>query len=333
MVHKKGLKIAPCHKPVKAPALPRLRRPWQPCATVLAGSQEGLAPLSGRCCPYLIFLPTHSTEASKNLIIFLQLIEILVPVCYNKWFPQNRWCDFAETIKVLRGSCLTYAIKILDVSYHRRGHIFYNFFQYHKKYSFQQFGNNLPIFIRRIKTPGITHKFWYCPKEDGRAMVSPKSGNLWQDWPQSCACDGILKNGYSFEPVCCTKCAKTDVCVQCAVYFVFRLQHRFHEYVICMHNYYPHKQSWCWRALAVCTARPGFCAPVFQSNMPGERRCGGQLPTTTNTAVTCHGQMTTFRPFLPLLHRFVPKIPQWLLPLGALGYMSCLPARTSFLFF
>lgn len=174
---------------------------------------------------------------------------------------------------------------------------------------------------------------WYCPKEDGRAMVSPKSGNLWQDWPQSCACDGILKNGYSFEPVCCTKCAKTDVCVQCAVYFVFRLQHRFHEYVICMHNYYPHKQSWCWRALAVCTARPGFCAPVFQSNMPGERRCGGQLPTTTNTAVTCHGQMTTFRPFLPLLHRFVPKIPQWLLPLGALGYMSCLPARTSFLFF
>ena len=32
---------------------------------MLAGSQEGLAPLSGRCCPYLIFLPTHSTEASK----------------------------------------------------------------------------------------------------------------------------------------------------------------------------------------------------------------------------------------------------------------------------
>ena len=31
---------------------------------MLAGSQEGLAPLSGRCCPYLIFLPTHSTEAS-----------------------------------------------------------------------------------------------------------------------------------------------------------------------------------------------------------------------------------------------------------------------------
>ena len=29
---------------------------------MLAGSQEGLAPLSGRCCPYLIFLPTHSTE-------------------------------------------------------------------------------------------------------------------------------------------------------------------------------------------------------------------------------------------------------------------------------
>jgi len=27
VVHKKGLKIAPCHKPVKAPALPRLRRP------------------------------------------------------------------------------------------------------------------------------------------------------------------------------------------------------------------------------------------------------------------------------------------------------------------
>lgn len=32
---------------------------------MLAGSQEGLAPLSGRCCPYLIFLPTHSTEASR----------------------------------------------------------------------------------------------------------------------------------------------------------------------------------------------------------------------------------------------------------------------------
>ena len=34
---------------------------------MLAGSQEGLAPLSGRCCPYLIFLPTHSTEASEIL--------------------------------------------------------------------------------------------------------------------------------------------------------------------------------------------------------------------------------------------------------------------------
>ena len=36
---------------------------------MLAGSQEGLAPLSGRCCPYLIFLPTHSTEASYVEII------------------------------------------------------------------------------------------------------------------------------------------------------------------------------------------------------------------------------------------------------------------------
>ena len=38
---------------------------------MLAGSQEGLAPLSGRCCPYLIFLPTHSTEASQKLGDFL----------------------------------------------------------------------------------------------------------------------------------------------------------------------------------------------------------------------------------------------------------------------
>ena len=37
---------------------------------MLAGSQEGLAPLSGRCCPYLIFLPTHSTEASELKVFY-----------------------------------------------------------------------------------------------------------------------------------------------------------------------------------------------------------------------------------------------------------------------
>ena len=81
-----GQEIALCHETVKAPATPRLWRPWQPCAPVLWSNQEGPRPLLTGLCRSLFW--------SFHKVAWIKLAIFVWPILVN--FARLKMVDFAR---------------------------------------------------------------------------------------------------------------------------------------------------------------------------------------------------------------------------------------------